>query len=568
MVKKRNLKQQSILKLVLSIIIIVLLNVISFFAFTRADLTSEHRYTITPATKEMLRELKDVVTIKVYLDGDMPAGFKRLRNSVHEMLDEFRVYSKDNIDYEFIDPNKSTDEKERGELYRQLAKKGLQPTNLQQKGKDKTSQQIVFPGAILNYAGANVEIPLQLLKSRLGAAPEEMINNSIESLEYELANAIRKVTKGSKQKIGFLQGEKELNTRQLTDLARSLKEVYDVDTVVLRQNLHALEGFRLLVIAKPDTAFDNKDKFIIDQFIMRGGRVLWLIDPMQISMDSLEKTVTNIAVANNLNLEDQLFRYGVRINYDLITDLQAALIPVQTGYTGNQPHYEYVPWYYSPLIYPESVHPIVSNLNAIRCEFVSSIDTVESPGVTKTVLLSTSDHSKILKAPVRVSLNIARDKPVESEFNNKHVPVAVLLEGSFTSAYLHRLSFTPDQAREIGVRDSSLKTKMIVISDGDMMASYVSKSTGNIFPLGYDRFTRETFGNKNFLLNCIDYLCDDSNLLTIRSKELKIRMLDQAKLDEGKLKWQLINVAAPIALVLLFGVLRAFRRKRKYEREG
>ncbi len=560
---KRNLKQQSITRLILSIIIIVLLNIIGFFAFTRADLTSEHRYTITPATKGMLKELNDVVTIKVYLEGEMPAGFKRMRNSVHEMLDEFRVYAKDNLDYEFIDPNKSTDEKERRELYQQLAKKGLQPTNLKQKEKESTSQQILFPGAVLTYR--NTEIPLQILKSRLGAAPEEMINNSIESLEYELANAIRKVTADSRQKIGFLQGQKELSTRQLTDIARTLKDVYDVDTVVINQNLHALEKYRLLIIAKPDTAFDNKDKFIIDQFVMRGGRVMWLIDPMSISMDSLERTPSNVAVANELNLEDQLFRYGIRINNDLIADLQSAFIPLQTGYTGNQPHYELVPWNFFPLIYPTSVHPIVSNLNAIRCEFVSSIDLVESQGVNKTILLSTSGHSKILMSPVRVSLNMAQNKPTESEFNNKNVPIAVLLEGVFTSAFLHRTKFTPEQAKEIGIKDSSAKTKMIVISDGDMMASYVSKSTGNILPLGYDRFTRETFGNKSFLLNCVDYLCDDSNLLTIRAKELKIRMLDPSKLDAGKLKWQVINIALPILLILVFGVIRSYLRIRKYE---
>lgn len=558
----RNLKKQSLLQLFLLLLILVFANIVAGSLFTRFDLTSEKRYSLSASTKKIAGNLKDVVLFKIYLDGDLPPGFKRLRNSTQELLDEYRIYSGDNIQYEFIDPSSNPDEKERIQLYKQLSEKGLTPTNLEERNKDSRSQRLVFPGAIVSYKSRSV--PLQLLKSKIGTEPEVMLNNSIEGLEYEITSTIRRLTNDVAQGVAFLQGQEELNTRQITDIAKSLSEFYSIDTVIIDGRLDALKNYKALIIAKPMLAFTEKDKFIIDQFIMHGGRVLWLIDRMEINMDSLVETSTNIAIANDLNLDDQLFHYGVRVNPNLVMDLQAAPIPIVTGMVGNQPKQDLFPWFYFPLLNPISKHPIVNNLNAIKGEFMSTVDTVEAENVRKTILLTTSKYSKVQFPPARVSLNILRDQPDQLEYNKLYLPVAVLLEGTFHSNFTNRIPAAIAEAKEIGFKATSDTTKMIVVSDGDIAASHVSKK-GTIYPLGYDRYTQQTFGNKNFILNCVDYLCDDSGILELRGKEFKLRLLDTSKTENpGLLSWT--NVLLPVTLVFLYGLIRIWLRKKKYTR--
>ncbi len=558
---KRQLKKQSLIQLVLALAILVFINVIAAFVFTRFDLTSEKRFSLAPSSKEILKNLNDVIYVKIYLDGDLPPGFKRLRNSTKELLDEFRVFAKGNLEYQFIDPSAIADKQERNNTFQQLAQKGLQPTNLEERQKGGTSQKIIFPGAILNFRAE--EIPLQLLKSRMGSAPEEMLNNSMEGLEYDFIKGIKVITSDVKARIGFLQGQGELNTKQLADAVRALRESYRVDTISINGRLDALKNFTTLIVAKPALAFNEKDKFILDQFIMKGGRVLWLVDAMQIDLDSLSETSTNVAIAKELNLDDQLFKYGVRINYDLVMDLQAAPIPVVTGQIGNQPKTELFPWYFSPLINPSSLNPVVHNLNAVKLDFASTIDTVEADEVKKTILLTTSTYSKAMMAPARVSLNILKEEPDPKQFNKSNLPVAVLLEGKFKSNYKNRIPEALAAAPEIGYKESSNPTKMIVVADGDVIASYISKK-GTIYPLGYDRFTRETYGNLNFVLNCIDYLCDDSGLMALRAKEFKLRLLDKTKTENSGIPW--FNTLAPILIIIFYGFIHLVIRKRKYER--
>lgn len=556
-------KKQDLFTLLLSFLIIISVNIISSYVYTRFDLTTEKRYTLSNATKEFIKNLDDVVYVKVYLEGDFPAGFKRLRNATREMLDEFKAYANDNIEYEFIDPSTSPDQKERNQLYRQLANKGLQPTNLEERGKEETSQKIIFPGAIFTYKGK--EVPLQLLKSSMGSSSEEMLNNSIQGLEYEMANTIRELTINIKSKIGFLRGHGELSDIEVADITRSLSEFYEVDTVSIQGRLNSLRNFKAIIIAKPSSAFDEKkDKFILDQYIMNGGKILWLIDPMSASMDSLIKSNTSISVNLPLNLEDQLFKYGARINSDIILDLQCAPIPIITGYTGNQPQQSLLPWYFFPLIVPTSNHPIVNNLNAIKCEFVSSIDTVAVKNVTKTILLTTSKYTKLLYSPVRIGLSAVKEQPKLNQYNKPNRTVALLLEGKFTSVFTNRILPSIREDKSINFKEESVPTKMIVISDGDIIKNQIHKSSGNIFPLGYDRYTGQTYGNKNFILNCIDYLCDESGLIGVRSKELKLRLLNNTKIDENKYKWQIIGVSLPILLIIFFGLIYHFIRKRKY----
>lgn len=565
MVKEKNMisrsaKRQSIVRLFLLFGILVLLNILAQFAFERFDMTEENRYSLSSSSKELAKGLDDIVYFKIYLDGDLPPGFLKLKNSLKEMLDEFRIYSNDNIEYEFIDPSANPDEKQRVELYKQLSEKGLYPTNLEENDKGQQSQKIIFPGAIVNYR--SIEVPMQILKSKFGGSSDVMLNNSIENLEYEISNVLRKISKQKATSIAFLRGQNELPTKQISDAANGLNDFYIVDTVKINGQLDALKDYKLLIIAKPDTLFDEKDKFIIDQFIMKGGRVLWLIDKMAMNMDSLETKSTNIAIPLELNIDDMLFRYGVRINNDFVMDMQAAPIPVVTGYIGNQPKQEIFPWYYYPLLSADSKNPIVRNLNMVKTEFASSIDTIETENVVKTVLLTSSKLSRLQMSPARVSLNILREKADPMAFNRRNIPIAVLLEGNFNSNYENRLPDAIANDKAIAFKSKSEKTKMIVVSDGDVIASYVSKK-GNVYPLGYDRFTRQSFGNKSFILNCIDYLCDNNGVLELRSKEIKMRLLDPAKIESPKfIQW--MNVILPTIIIIIFGVIFAFIRKRKF----
>ncbi len=562
---KKSMKKQNIIRFALCLLIVFIINIISSFIFTRFDLTSEKRYTLSSATKKLLKNLDDIVYFKIYLDGDFPAGFKRLRNETREMLNQFRAYS-DNIQYEFINPSENTDKKQVKNLYQELYSKGLMPTNIQLKNNGGSSQQIIFPGAIVSYRER--ELPLQLLNSQIGIAPESVLNSSIQLLEYNIISVIKKLIVTNKTKIAFIQGQGELDKDETGDIAKSLSEYYNVQRININHKLKALKDIKAIIIAKPDSAFDEKDKFIIDQFIMKGGKVLWLIDPVFASMDSLTLSDQTLGMAQRLNLDDQLFRYGVRLNYDLLQDVNAMPIPVKTGNIGNQPQLSYLPWYFFPLITPaiNIKNPIVNNLNAIKFEFASSIDTVGSKEITKKVLLTTSKYSRSLPTPVTISLNIMKEEPDERLFNKSDLPVAVLLEGIFTSLYKNRIDDTIANDKEIGYRESSIPNRMIVVSDGDVIRNQWQLYNGAKYPLplGYDMHTRETFGNKNFILNCIDYLCDDSGLMEVRSRELKLRLLDKTKITKNNFMIQIVNTGLPVLLVFVFAFINGFIRKRKY----
>ncbi|MBL7923992.1 MAG: Gldg family protein [Bacteroidia bacterium] len=328
--------------------------------------------------------------------------------------------------------------------------------------------------------------------------------------------------------------------------------------------MDALKDFKALVVAKPDSAFDEKDKFVIDQFVMNGGKLIWLIDPMRASMDSLERRGDMMALARDLRLDDMLFRYGARVNYDLVQDMLASMIPVVTGMVGNQPKQQLLPWYYFPLMNPQSKHPIVNNLNAIRGQFVSSLDPIDAPGIQHTILLSTSRYSRILPAPVRVSLGIMQFKPDPKMFPQRHVPVALLMEGSFTSLYKNRVPSAIAESKEIAFREQSVPGKMIVLSDGDFIRNDVFK--GGPSALGFDRYTNVTYGNKSFFLNIVDYLCDDSGLMSVRSKEFRLRLIDPAVLESNLQPLKIMNVLLPVLLIVFFGLIKYYVRKRRYSR--
>jgi ABC-2 type transport system permease protein len=568
-------RTSGIVQLGLGILIIAAVNVIGSFLYTRTDLTAERRHSLSPATKELLRETDDIVYFRIYLEGDFPAGFMRLRNATKEMLDEFRAYNK-NIQYEFVDPSRSDDPRERNDTYQLLIEKGLQPTDLQVNTKQGRQQQVIFPGAIASYRA--VEQPVELLQSQIGAPPEEALNNSVQGLEFRLASTIRNLTVVRKPRVAFIRGHGELGDDWVYDAAQALGMQYDVDVVKIEGRINSLTGrdslsegslriankYNAIIIAKPDSAFSEKDKFIIDQYVMRGGSVLWLIDPVFATMDSLQSSGTTIGIARELNLEDMLFEYGVRLNADLVMDLNALPIPLRTGQIGNQPQIDFFPWYYFPVLTPVSSHPVVNNLNAIKTEFISSMDTIRVRGVKKTILLKTSHYSRVVSVPALISLAILQDEPDQRLYQGPPASVAVLLEGTFRSVFTNRIPPEIALSPEIGFFASSRPSRMIVVADGDVIKNQLHYAQGYPLPLGYDQYTGETFGNKDFILNAVDYLTDESGLIAIRSRELRLRLLDTTRVTSQRLFWQGLNLLLPVALVLLFGGVSHLIRKRKY----
>ncbi|MBL4658123.1 MAG: gliding motility-associated ABC transporter substrate-binding protein GldG, partial [Flavobacteriales bacterium] len=524
MVERKEIRKKALVQLIGLLAIIILINVIGSFKFARFDLTSEKRYTLSPATKALISNLDDIVYVRVFLEGDFPAGFKRLQRSTKEMLDEMRAYADGNLEYEFINPSEGTDLKTKRATYQELVKQGLQPTMLEVNEQDGTTQKTIFPGALLSYHER--ELPLQLLQNQMGSSPEIQLNISIQTLEYEIANTVKKLTSTFQPKVAFIEGHGELNAREVEDITRELSQYYRVERKSIRGDLGSLDDYKAIIIARPRGAFTEKDKFVIDQYIMNGGKSIWCIDAVTATMDSLTSSGMTMGVPNNLNLNDQLFRYGCRINSDLIQDIQSSLLPINIAPAGTKPQWKRFPWIFFPLLTPTSHHPIGKNLEWVRAEFVSSLDTVAAKGVDKTFLLLSSQYSRLLTAPVQISLQAITALPDESAFTRSFLPTAVLLSGTFSSVFKNRIPTSISEDKSIDFKDKSEQTEMIVISDGDIIRNQVA-SNGKSYPLGFDMYTGQQFGNKDFIMNCVDYLCDETNLISVRSRELKIRMLDK-----------------------------------------
>ena len=572
-------KRKWLVSFVISVVLIVTVNVIGSFVFTRFDLTSEKRYTLSDTTKETLRDLDDYVYFKVYLEGDFPAGFKKLRRETKEMLDEFRAYSK-YIDYEFINPSESTDRAEIMETYNTLYRQGLNPTELtDQRSDGSVSQMVIWPGALVSYRN-NTEIAIDLLESqRPGQSSEEALNASMQNLEFKLLDAVIKVTRSQQPSIGFLEGHGELGESETYDIVETLKKDYHVtrgtldnkvDALIERYEdangeVHANIKYDALVIAKPTQPFDEKEKFLIDQYIMHGGKVLWLVEPVFATMDSLTSQESTVGVDQDLNLEDMLFKYGVRLNHNLLLDMNCAALPIRTGQVAGQAQLEFYRWFYFPLVQAASTHPMVRHLNAIKMDFVSSLDATTSEGnIVKTPLLKTSDYTKISGTPVFITLAMLRQNPDKRLFPSGSQNVAYLLKGTFPSLYANRINPEIAESKEMQFRTESVPTAMIVVADGDIIRNQIDVISKKPLPLGYDQYTQNTYGNKDFIQNAISYLVDGENLLAIRSREFKIRLLDPDKKANQRLRWQMVNILVPIGMVILFGLVVALVRKKKY----
>lgn len=560
-----NRRNKAFAGLILVMLFLTMLNFVADRFYKRIDLTSEKRYTLSSSTKDLLRGLEDIVYIKVYLEGEFPAGFKRLQKGTQELLDEFSAYSGNKIEYEFIDPTAIKDIEERKKAYDFLVESGINPTNLQVKGDDQFSQKVIFPGALISYRGKAA--PVQLLENQIGYGPEQVLNNSIELLEYKFANQIKKLTLRSLPKVGFTTGHGEASEETLTDMINTLQsQRYEVQIVDITKQLSIANEFNLLIVAQPIERFSEQDKYKIDQFIMHGGSVLWLLDAMDAHMDSLRNKKMYFSKPLDLNLDDQLFRYGVRLNKDLVQDMRCGKIPLVVGAVGDAPQTQMFPWYYKPLVFSENVHPISRNLDAVLFNFCSTIDTLKNEGVNKKILLTTSKYSKALMAPVRIHFSQVQQQPDPRAFTDSHLPVAVLLEGKFESVFKNRLAQQTQQmidSLNIPFKEEVDFGKMIVVGDGDIIKSQVG-SRGNVYPLGFDVYTESTYANKDFLLNCIEYLLDENQLIETRNKDIRLRLLDPQKTKQQKTLWQLINLILPIVILIVFALIYFIIRKRKY----
>ena len=578
--KRKNLRKSQLTAFFITMMLLVVINVIGSFVFTRFDLTSEKRYTLSETTKEALRELDDYVYFKVYLEGDFPAGFKKLRRETKEMLDEFRAYSK-YLDYEFINPSDGSDRTEISDNYRLLYESGLNPTELTVQNADgSTRQMIIWPGALVSYRN-NTEIAIDLLENQLGQSSEEALNASMQNLEFKLVDAIKKVTRIKRPSIAFIEGHGELGETDVYDITQTLQQNYHVTRGEIAGKVDALlersEGasgdinvttkFDAIVIAKPTEPFDEKDKFLIDQYIMHGGKVLWLVEPVFATMDSLTSQESTIGIEQDLNLEDMLFRYGVRLNHNLLLDMNCAALPIRTGQVAGQAQLEFFRWFYFPLVQAASNHPMVRNMNAIKLDFVSSMDATTSEGnIVKTPLLKTSNYTKISGTPVYISLAMLRQTPDRRLFPSGSQNVAYLLKGTFPSLYANRITADIEESREMKFMAESVPTAMIVVADGDIIRNQIDVKRKTPLPLGYDQYTQNTYGNKAFIENAISYLVDGEGLISIRSREFKVRLLDPDKMVNQRLRWQLVNILIPTGLVILLGLVMAAIRKKKYSK--
>jgi len=562
--KKRS--ATPVISMLVSIAVILMLTFILSSFFHRFDLTSEKRYTLSGFSKSSLRNLKDIVYIKVYLDGDLNIQFRKMQLRIIETLDEFKVYAGDNLEYELINPFDNKDAAVVEDVVNELYDKGLKPTNILAKDVEGGStEKLIFPGAIINYRG--VEVPVNLLKNNPGAGAEENINNSLQAFEFEFMRVISSLSVDSTEKIAFIEGHGELDEYQVGDLTRELGWYYQVDRGKIDGRPGILDQYITLVIAKPVTAFNERDKFVLDQYIMQGGKILWFLDLVNANLDSISEGGPMVALIHELNVQDLLFRYGVRVNPILIQDVQCNVIPVNVALAGNPADFRPAPWIYSPLLTAPGKHPITRNLNMIRTEFAGSIDTLEArKGIKKTVLLASSEYSRSVTAPVIISLDEVRYTPSQDQFTSKHLPVAVLLEGSFESAFRNRMisQLFPDTA--FGLTESGSPAALLVVADGDIIRNDVRPTPQGVLisPLGLDRFTQQTFGNKEFIVNAIHYLTGHGDLINLRSRELTLRLLDKARIKEDRTKWVLTNTIGPPLLIILAGILFAWLRKKKY----
>lgn len=576
---KTNSAKRDVLNYAGIVAIIILLNYVLSFFFGRFDLTEDKRYSLSENTIALLEDderMKDRVYLKIYLDGGLPADIKKIRNSIREKLDEFKVYAGDKIQYEFIDPNGEDDEDYNIEVQKNIYSEGISPTDIQIAQSGKVEVKTIWPGALIDYKGTTVD-QIQFFNKRLIASNEDargLADRTINNLEYKLISAIRRVTADDKQTIGFLQGHDELDEWQTADVRQGLDRYYLVEDVEINGQIGALDNVDALVVAQPKIPFNEKDKFVIDQFIMNGGRVLWFIDPLEINRDSLYYRGETYGISANLNIEkDMLYKYGARLNNNTLIDKDCGPIYIPGHPLGI------VDWYFYPLL-QRTDHPITKNIDPIKSEYASTVEIVNQgdADVQKTVLLKSSGNSLAFKSRVRINYSIVDVEPNFNENGETDLPVALMMEGRFTSAFENRLTQEFTASPDFKTRFKSDSTKMLVVSDGDIIRNEVEtkvidgETRYRAIPLNVDVFgvqnpnrtSKYIYGNRDFVLNSIDYMMDDNSLIDVRAKTITLRVLDTQKAYEEKSFWKILNIGFPLLCIFILGLVQFFLRKKKF----
>ncbi|MUP45902.1 gliding motility-associated ABC transporter substrate-binding protein GldG [Gramella sp. BOM4] len=554
------MKQLSGIKsLLILLAVIVAVNFIASEVYFRFDLTQDKRYSLSPAAKDILNDVEEPIVFDVFLEGSFPSEFRRLQGETRQMLEEFSAYNR-NIKFNFIDPLEEGGDA--NAIAEEFYKLGMTPARLNVMENGKQSESIIFPWAIANFGNETVKIPL--LKNQIGATDEERVNASVQQLEYVLANGLSKLIYPREKKIAVMRGNGELPDSRIADFIRTIQEYYfmapfTLDSVEAKpqKTLNDLKEYDLVIDPKPSQAFTEQEKYVLDQYLMNGGKMLWLAEMTSIETDSLfNEDGSAVALYRDLNLGDYFFSYGIRINPELVNDLYSAPIILASG-SGNNTRFNPYPWFYSPLTSSPNDHPIINNIEAVKFEYANPIDTLAND-IKKTILLSSSPQTKVQGAPLRISLEMVSDKPDLSTYDAGEQPLSVLLEGEFTSVYKNRVK--PFKLNEH--LDKGKPSSMLVISDGDVIKNDLQQ--GRPLELGFERYTGNTYGNKEFLLNAVNYLLDDTGLINIRSKEISLAFLDKEKAANEREKWQIINLAGPLVLLLIFGIGFYYYRRWKY----
>lgn len=558
------MKTATFKKIATVVVVLIVANVASHFVFKRFDLTADKRYTLSETSLKIIDEVTQPLYVDVFLEGNFPGEFKKLQTETQQLLEEFKAQNS-NIIFQFVNPLADEDV-DKEAIFQSFVERGLTPVNVTLNDKGQQTQEIVFPWAIATFGDKSVKIPL--LKNMIGASTAEKVVTSVQHLEYAFANAFNTVSKAKEKKVAILNGNGQLEDKYIADFVRTIRDNYYIGPFTLdsvakqpTETLKYLKKYDLLVIAKPTEVFTDAEKQVLDQYVISGGKTIWLMDQVNMEMDSLLQTGENLAFPRNLNLNDMFFKYGIRMQPDLIKDLMATPIALATGEQGSATQYTQFPWFYSPMIYPSAKNPIVSNLDGIKFEFASPIELLQND-LKKSVLLTSSKYSKLVGTPTEVNLNMVEERPDQKEFaGTGNYPVAILLEGKFHSVFENRVLAFKDASFKNADKDS----KMIVISDGDVIRNQLDKNYQPL-ELGFDKWTNTLYANKEFMLNCVNYLLDDTGLINIRSKEVNLPMLDKDKVYKDYTFSQIITVGLPLVVLLVFGVLFTILRKKKYSK--
>lgn len=530
----------------------IAINLLGNLFYKRFDLTRDNRYTLSDETISLVESLKEQIIVKVYLQGDFPSEFKRLQAETDQLMEELSAIN-DQIIYRFIDPLSNPKE---------LIDKGLQPSRLTVQEGGKVSEAVIFPWAVVSFKGKEVNVPL--LVNSVAQSQEKQLQNSIENLEYEFAHALAKIQEDKSKKIAVLKGNGELEDLYLFSFLKKLGEYYHLAAFTLDSaetdpllTLNQLRDYDLAIIAKPTTPFSEEEKYLLDQYLIGGGKTMWLIDNVYAEMDSLMTSGKSLAYNRDLGLTDLFFSYGVRINYNVTKDLYSSTIRLASGNTGNQVQYQDFVWPYFPLIFTDDHHPVTKNIDPVRLKFPSSMDTLQN-GLKKRVLLCSSANGRVIGTPTRVALDEIAQEIDRNEFNDASIPFGILVEGSFKSAYASRIKpFDYPESAE-----SSPMTKTLVISDGDIAANEVYR--GEPLPLDKDKWTQQPYGNLSFLLNATHYLLDENGIIRLRAKSLELQFLDKEKAYRERGRWQIINLVLPLVVLFLLSILFRMIRNRRY----